>query len=91
METRTIAWALAATLAGAGWVWADCAQYISGGADSPSSGFLLGETLVTEETSFGADAGIYAERSVSQTWSVGHYRMTNGTTISVDCRTYTQI
>ena len=91
MSTRTIAVAFAATLAGAGWVWAGCAQYISGGADSPSSGYLLGESLVTEETTYGAEAGVYAQRSVSQTWSVGHYRMSDGSTIDVDCRTYTQI
>ena len=91
MRTRTIAAAMVAVLASAGWVWAGCAQYISGGPGSPSSGYLLGETLVTEETSFGADAGINAQRTVSQTYSVGHYRMTDGSTVDVDCRTYTQI
>ena len=92
MNSRTTVAAILAVLGGAGWALAGCSPYISGGSGNPASGHLLGETLVTEETSYGLDGGLgNASRRVSAQYSVGHYRMSNGNTISVDCRTYSQV
>jgi hypothetical protein len=92
MRIRTTAAVLAALTAGTGWALAGCAPYIStSGNQGPNSGYLLSEMLVTEETSFGVDAGGYVNRTVRVQWSVGHYRMAQGGDIRVDCRTYTQI
>jgi len=92
MNTRTTVMAGVAILATAGWALAGCAPYISGGSGNPSSGHLLGESLVTEETSYGVSAGFaHANRRVSAQYSVGHYRMSDGSSISVDCRSYSQV
>ena len=87
----TIAVGLALVLsATAAWAIMDCADYISGSLDDgPASGHLIGEQLVTEEFAFGVDAGLQAGLTGTVQYYVGYYRMNNGKTLRVDCRTYT--
>ena len=93
MRIRTIAMVLAAVLGGAGWAIAGCATYISTSQfDSPGTGYLLGESLVTEEVTYGVRGGPgHVNRTVRITYSVGYYRMTSGHVQEVDCRTYSAI
>ena len=92
MRNRIVGMAMLALLAGASSAWAilDCADYISGSDDDgPLTGSLIGEQLVTEEFAFGVDAGVSAGLRGTVQYHVGFYRMSNGHTYSIDCRTYT--
>ena len=91
--SATIAAGLALALgATAAWATMDCADYISGTLEGgPMTGHLIGEQLVTEEFTFGVDAGLQAGLTGTVQYTVGFYRMDNGKTISVDCRTYTAV
>ena len=65
---------------------ADCAPYITSGADDePMSGSLVGSKRVTATISGGAFGwrGTYAE-----SYDVGVYRMADGSTIELTCHDY---
>ena len=85
--------ALGLTIFGAAGVAAECAAYISsGGPEGGSSGELLGEQRVTASLSAGADyAWANLDGSYTVSYSVGFYKMNDGSIIAVDCRTYTQV
>jgi len=92
MRNRTIATALAAVIISSGSAWAilPCADYVSGsGAGGPKSGHLIGEMLVEEEVAAGINAGAHASGTAHRSWNVGYYRMNDGSTLRLDCRTYT--
>ena len=94
MRNRVAAMTMGALFVGATSAWAilDCADYISGyGPGGPMAGSLLGEQLVTEEFTFGVDAGINAGIRGTVQYKVGYYRMNDGQTFRVDCRTYTLV
>ena len=90
MTRRATGTAALALLFGASSAWAtmECADYISGGPNSPLSGQLVGEQLVTEEFGFGVDAGVHAGLKGTVEYRVGYYRLTTGKVIRVDCRDY---
>lgn len=91
MRKRVMMLALLTSLGGATSAWAilSCADYISGyGDDGPMAGHLIGEQLVTEEFSFGVDAGASAGISGTVQYYVGVYRMHDGTNLKIDCRDY---
>lgn len=94
MKKRDTIAALLALFVGATVAWAslDCADYISGyGSDGPMAGHLIGEQLVTEEFSFGVEAGVSAGLRGTVQYNVGIYSMNNGQRIYVDCRDYTAV
>ncbi|MCI0434081.1 MAG: hypothetical protein L0271_10675 [Gemmatimonadetes bacterium] len=66
-----------------------CADYISGpGPDAaPLSGWLTGTSTVTLELQV-KPGGIGT--GITETFEVGYYRMSDGTTLRIDCRTYTE-
>ncbi len=67
-----------------GWAQEPCADYISGGAGNPASGTLWGSRRVT--VSVGASAGLTG--SVSISFFVGIYRMSDGHFKRIRCDTY---
>jgi hypothetical protein len=85
--------------AAASTAWADCATYLSSGErDQPMSGELLGTETVTESYTVGGGVsggtgtvggGAKGEYTRTVTYQVGYYRMSNGGTQRIDCRTYT--
>ena len=94
MRYRITALATLTLLASAAPAWAilDCANYISGSLEGgPVNGHLLGEQLVTEEFSFGVDAGLDAGLRGTVQYKVGTYELSDGRRIKVDCRTYTAV
>jgi hypothetical protein len=97
LRRRLVAGLLAVGLVGfqAGVSWADCATYISGKGDNADSGWLVGTEEVRETVQlegsisyYGSVGGTYSRTTI---YTVGYYEMESGSTIKVDCRTYTQI
>ncbi len=96
LRSRTAAFGLAILLASGGLAtpaWAECANYISSGAnDQPASGTLVGTETRTEsrtiEVGYEGSGVSYTE---TVTYDVGYYRMEDGSTTTVACRDYTVI
>jgi len=65
-----------------------CADWISSGSSGPPlSGHLIGTSTVTYEIQV-KPGGIGA--TVTETFEVGHYEMSSGEILRIDCRTYTE-
>jgi len=65
-----------------------CADWISSsGDDAPLVGHLIGTSTVTYEIQV-KPGGIGA--TVTETFEVGQYEMSNGEILRIDCRTYTE-
>ena len=72
----------------------ECAPYISGpGSGDPLNGYLLGSETRTFSFHVGTKVepgGIGGSMGGTYTiqWEVGYYRMSDGTTLAIDCRFY---
>lgn len=75
----------------------DCSEYISGGPGNPITGFLIGSQLRTETITVsggvsgsagavGGNAG--GSRTVTVSYYVGFYRMSDGDVYEVRCDNY---
>ena len=80
------------------WALGDCADYISsGGGEEPLTGQLIGQRTVsvTTSSSFTGSAnksilggGFSYQRTRTITYTVGIYRMSDGSTKEIRCDTY---
>lgn len=83
-----------------------CADWISSGEyDDPMEGYLIGTSTVTESSTSGVGTSgsigggavpgqlggsTTDSKTVNETYEIGYYRMSDGSTIRIDCRSYTQ-
>lgn len=87
MKRSHVALTLTAVLVLASEVRADCAFYVSSSIDDdPASGWLTG-TETREERIQAQPGGVGG--SITRTYEIGWYRMTDGSTQILDCRDYT--